>query len=501
MAFQAFLCIPLKLNLTSNSGQALWLAIANLISFSFGIISAAILSRLLSVEEYGSYRQVLYVYSTLLVVFTLGLPRAYAFFLARLPLEEGRSAVSKINSLFLLLGGIFTLVLFFGSPLIADILKNPSLIGLLRWFSLTPLFLLPIMGIESVMATYKKSKYATTYVLLSRTFSLVCVVLPVIIIKPTAEMAVIGFTVSSLLCYLVGMILERRPFKNVESKKSSLKWSEILKYSFPLLFSSIWGIIYQSCPQFFISRWWGTATFAEFSNGFIELPFASMVIGAVATVLLPALSRNCIDNSENEKKEIIRLWRSAFEKSAMIIYPLAIFACVFANPIMDILYGKKYIGASIYFQIILIINLTRVIPFAPVMMALNQVSKYSKAMMIGALVTGLLEFLYVIWLKSAWGIALIQCLGFVLMVALMFKYISSSLKISVIELIPIRNLSKLILISVCSTFIAYEISSFISYHALLNVLIGFTMFLVLSLSLGYFFRLNYLSLIQGFLKR
>ena len=59
----------MRINAQSNSGQAAWLAVANLISFSFGIVSAAILSRFLSVEEYGSYRQVLYVYGTLLTVF------------------------------------------------------------------------------------------------------------------------------------------------------------------------------------------------------------------------------------------------------------------------------------------------------------------------------------------------------------------------------------------------------------------------------------------------
>ncbi len=45
------------------------LALANLMSFSVGIITAAILSRYMDVVEYGTYRQVIFIYTTLLVVF------------------------------------------------------------------------------------------------------------------------------------------------------------------------------------------------------------------------------------------------------------------------------------------------------------------------------------------------------------------------------------------------------------------------------------------------
>ena len=117
----------MRLNNNSNTTQAMWLGFGNLISFSFSIVSAAILSRFLDKGEYGTYKQVLYVYNTLLVVFTVGLPRAYAYFLARAGIEEGKSIVRKINIILLAVGIIFSLFLFAGAPLIADVLKNQDL--------------------------------------------------------------------------------------------------------------------------------------------------------------------------------------------------------------------------------------------------------------------------------------------------------------------------------------------------------------------------------------
>ena len=112
---------------TSNTAQAMWIGIGSLFSFLFSIVSAVILSRYLTKDAYGTYKQVMYVYTTLLSVFTLGLPLAYSYFLPRVSMGEGRTLTNKLNRVFLVLGGVFALVLFFGADIIADILKNPSL--------------------------------------------------------------------------------------------------------------------------------------------------------------------------------------------------------------------------------------------------------------------------------------------------------------------------------------------------------------------------------------
>ena len=444
----------MRINAQSNSGQAAWLAVANLISFSFGIVSAAILSRFLSVEEYGSYRQVLYVYGTLLTVFSLGLPRAYSYFLARLPLAEGRDTVRKMNRIFMVSGTFFSLTLFFGAPHIAAVLKNPELSVLLKWFSPTPLFLLPTLGLESVMATYRKAACATVYVVLSRTFKLACTVVPVIIFGGVRA-AVIGFVLSSFLCFAAGMLLERLPFRTVKNIPSSLCFKDLYNYSSALFVAGIWGILYQSAPQFFVSRWWGTGAFAEFSNGFVELPFASMIISAVAAVLLPAFSREAASGTPEGKAEILRLWRSSFLKSAQIIYPLAIFACFFAGPVICILYGEQYSGSVIYFRIVLAVNLLRVVPFAPVMLALDKVRAYSNATLVCALAAIGLDSLYVHFFSMAWGIAVIQCIAFAVYVILLLREISAALGVRMRELVPWKPVLMTALISSISCAMAF----------------------------------------------
>ena len=162
---------------TNNSKQAMWVAIGQFCSFAIGFISPVILSRYFTKGDYGTYKQVMYVYDTLLTVFTLGLPRAYSYFIPRVSKSQSKDVVKKITRFFILLGFIFSCVLFWGATFIADILRNPDLEDALRWFSPTPLLLLPVMGLDSILASYKKTQFLALYNIVTRFFILLCIIL------------------------------------------------------------------------------------------------------------------------------------------------------------------------------------------------------------------------------------------------------------------------------------------------------------------------------------
>ena len=111
----------------SNTKQAAWVALGSFCSFGFSIVSSMILSRYFTKSDYGTYKQVMYVYNTLLSVFTLGLPKAFSYFLPRVELSQSKNLIAKITKLFFLLGGVFSLLLFLLS---ADFQKKlrPSLL-------------------------------------------------------------------------------------------------------------------------------------------------------------------------------------------------------------------------------------------------------------------------------------------------------------------------------------------------------------------------------------
>ena len=97
---------------SSNSKQAMWVAIGQFCAYAIGIVSPMILSRYFDKGDYGTYKQVMYVYSTLTTVFTFGIPRAYSYFIPRVSLGESRDVIKKITNIFICIGLLFSVLLF-----------------------------------------------------------------------------------------------------------------------------------------------------------------------------------------------------------------------------------------------------------------------------------------------------------------------------------------------------------------------------------------------------
>ncbi len=264
--------------------QVLLLMLANLISHSTGLITSIVFSHLMPQNEYGTYRQVIYVYSILLIVFSLGLPKAYSYFLARVPIEEGLNIIKRLNLLFLGISAIVSCILLFGAYQIADLLKNPSLTYNLMYFSITPMLLMPVMGVESILTVYGMSRIVIIYVAISRTFMIVCTILPIILINANASSAIIGFVISAIITCLTGLILITIPFRGVKPRKSQIPMNEIFRFIKPISSANLYGFIISSASLFFISRYFGVKDFAAFSNGYRKLPFAGMLIRCRTTV-------------------------------------------------------------------------------------------------------------------------------------------------------------------------------------------------------------------------
>lgn len=438
---------------TNNTRQAAWVALGSLFSYGFTLISGMILSRYFEKPDYGTYQQVIYVYNTLLAVFTLGLPRAYSYFLPRINNEEAKATINKITRLFFLLGFLFSVFLFIAAPLVASFLNNPDLTTALRIFSPVPFLMLPTMGLEGILATYQKSKLIALYTSLTRFTMLMCVTLPAILWHGSYSHSLVGFVLSSCLSFLLALYLKYYPIKSYKSESSRVTYKDIIRFSLPLMFASLGGILINSTDQFFISRYFGKIVFAEFSNGAIELPFATLIISVTSTVLLPLLSR-MTNQGETGVSELTGTWRNVFQKSAMLIYPLLIFCLYDARHIMYALYGTAYIVSSDYFTIKILYNFLKVLPYASVLIAINETSYYAKTMFYTFIALATTEAIAVKFSSSALFLVSIHTFYVTLQAGIYIRHIAKKMNVPLISMVPLSILTRIITISLIAIYIA-----------------------------------------------
>lgn len=482
------------MNQESNSRQAFWIGVGSLMSFLVGIISSIFLSRLLSKGDYGTYKQVMFVYNTLLAVFTLGLPKAYSYFLPRYDIKYAKDIINKITLLFFVLGFVFSAVLFFGSSSIASLLGNEDLSTAVKIFSPTPLFLLPTLGIEGIYATYKKTQVVTAYIAVTRTITVLASVLPVIIFNGSYIHALIGFDVASFFAFIIALFLKGKPVRGYNSERSSLTIKDILNFSLPLMYASIWGLVLGSAAQFFISRYFGNEIFAEFSNGFIELPITSMVVASIATILLPRFSEK--DSGESMSDEVYNLWRSSLIKSAKIVFPVLVFSAFFSRLLMICLYGDNYSASGVYFLIKNISGLFYIVPVAPILLSIGKSKPYANVHMFAALLCVVLEFLCVRLFSSPVLVAIISEVCQIIKVFLMIVIITKYSKRPMSKLIP-YEVFNIIIVSVLAAIIPFVVSQFVTINKFVLLVGCFASFTILYLLICNVVKLTYKDIVYG----
>lgn len=477
---------------TNNTKQAAWVAVGSFFSFFVGIVSPMILSRFFDKTDYGTYKQVMYVYNTLLVVFTFGLPRAYSFFLPKRRDEEAKSVITKLNSIFISLGFLFSLTLFcFASP-IAHILNNEDLSFALRVFSPVPALLLPTMGLEGILATYKKTEYLALFTIITRIFTVLCTVIPVICFSGTYVHAIIGFDFAAIITCIIAFYIMGVPIKGFPSVKTDLTYKEIFVFAFPLLTAAIWGTIIESAPQFFISRYYGNEVFADFSNGFMRFPFVGMVTAAIATVLLPEFSR--IDKGVGMKDEAFAIWNRTIIKSAKILFPMIVFCIFFANLMMVCMYGDIYETSSIYFQIKNVSCLAFIIPFAPIMIAVGKTKEYSFMHFATAILIVSMEIIAVKSFNTPVFVAIVSELCQILFVFFMMVSISKYARKSLGSMLPIKSLIIILLATIASGVITYILSLSIHVNKFILLAIVLFLYVLLYYFFCFLFKISYKEL-------
>lgn len=463
---------------TNNTKQAAWIAIGSLFSFGFTIVSSMILSRYFSKADYGTYKQVLYVYHTMLTVFTLGLPKAYSYFLPRVEINQAKSLIRKLTRLFFGLGLVFTIVLFTGAGLIADILRNPDLKDAIQLFSVVPLFTLPSMGLEGILSTYRKTQFMTLYTIGTRMMMLLCVAFPVVFWGLGYMEAIMGFVVSSAIACILALLLKYYPVRNAGNEKTDVTVGEIFRFSMPLLYASLWGMLIHQCDQFFISRYFGNEVFAEFSNGSMELPFVGMIVGACAAVLSPIFSHMSHEQVDFQK-EVLPLWMSVFDKTVKLIYPLVLFCLFFADEIMVLLYGNQYEYSAIYFRIKLIANFFTVISFAPMVINTGNVKYYQNVHMFGAAILIVMEYVSILLFNSPYIITIVSVVCHIGRIYCMLRLCAKLFGVGVIKIFPVKSIFKIVLSSVIIlAFIRFLLQSDLlpTMSPLLVCLLSFTLY-------------------------
>ncbi|HBG05042.1 MAG: hypothetical protein A2075_16635 [Geobacteraceae bacterium GWC2_58_44] len=452
----------------SRTFKTILLGFGEVLTGIVGILSAAILSRLLPISEYGSYRQVFIIYGTIGPLLCLGLPQALYYFLPR-NREQSRSILSSNLAALILLGGLFTLFLWAGgSTLVAKSFNNPQLGSLLCLFAPYTLFALPILAVSPYLVSLDRVQALVPYSVGSRLLMLAGAVLPVLWFR-TVETAVIGAVFSTFLASAVGLVLMHRVCRQGEWRPSWAQVKQQVKYSIPLGASGVMGMLSVNFDKLLVSMMSNPAKLAVYANGAMELPMIGVVANSATSVLLPEFSALC---QKRDYGKVLQLWHRAMVKCSLILLPVMVFCFAMAPEIIRILFSAKYADSMIPFRIYLLIIPLRITSWSLVPMAAGFNRIVLAVEGVSCFTQVLLGFL-LIRIVGANGAAIAAVINTYAAVSLGYLFwIRRYTKISWRHLLPWREISKVLLASLLPGIVFISRSRIITDDYLRVLLLG-----------------------------
>ena len=327
-------------NLRQKTASGLFWSFSDLVA-NQGIqfIIQVILARLLLVEDFGLIGMI----TIFIAISTSFIDSGFSQALIR----EQEAKQEDFSTVFLfnlaMACGLYV-ILFFSAPLVGNFFREPRLIAILRVLSLV--LIINSFGLIQRVMLVRRIDFKTQTkisIIASVTSGIVAIIL-----------AYFGFGVWSLVIRTLTMQFLVAFLLSISNKwKPSLVFSvhsfkRLFRFGSRLLVSGLINTVYMNIYYVIIGKFFSATDLGYFSNGKKLEEMASHAVStSLQRVTYPVLS--------SMQKEEARL-RAGFAKiirtSTFLNFPIMVFLAAIAGPLIDLVFGTKWLPSIPYFQIL-----------------------------------------------------------------------------------------------------------------------------------------------------
>lgn len=473
----------------SIAADATKLTVAKSITLIISLASVMLLSRFRTLEEYGTYSQLLMVVNITTTIFMLGLPNSINFFLARAESnEEKQKFLSVYYSLNTTLSLITGLVLILCAPLIVRYFDNALITSFIYVLAIFPWANIILSSIQNVYIVYKKSSQLMFFTILNSAFLLLIIILVEIFDWDFNMYMILFVIVNSAFAASVYIIV-----KNLAGRLSFVFDKELIKkilaFSIPLGLATVVGTISIELGKLFIGKFYNAAEFAIYTNAARELP-VTIIAASVTAVLMPQLVR-LLKNNKN--LEAVTLWGDATSLSYIFICFFATGFFVYAPDVISLLYSDKFLPGVSVFRIYCVVLLLRCTYFG---MILNSVGR-TKFIFYSSVAALLLNALFIYPCYLLFGFVGPAIASFISITAMQYMQLSAtskSINTPLEKVFPWRTLGMISIVNIGIGLLFYLVKDALPLEIITGEVIE-------SIILGFIWGVLYISIMFRPIKR
>lgn len=477
--------------MASNKSKVISLSLAQAILMIVNVTSGMVFSRTLSVADYGTYLQTFLAYDFAAPVLTLGLPTALYYFLPR---ETTRQKGLVLENLLLLFftGIIFSVFLIFGgAELLAKRFNNPHLAETMRWMIFYPLFTFPIV-LSPVLVLKDKTKQNAIYSVVTGIILSLSLISAAIFTK-SYTFPIIFRILIPLLFFPIATYYTFKYLPGSFSRPSIKSMLNIVKFSIPLGLSSMLGTITLQISNIIVSSLCSPHDFAIYANGAREVPFVGIITGSISVVIMAEMS---VKIKEGSLSEALKLFRKASKLSALFLLPIMAFLLFYASDFINFMYTSKYADSVFPFTAYLFFLPIRIVFYGSIFMALGKTKLVFYRSIVDTILTTLLCYIFVKYFGFYGAVFAPLITLYLWTVPYNLFTIGKNFNCSAINVLPLKEIGKILLVSLISASLVSFILIF-NFSSFFKLMLGGILFSAIYMIIAYNYLLDFRELVDS----
>jgi O-antigen/teichoic acid export membrane protein len=345
------------------ANRAAYLSLARLANYGLMLLSPIVLARVLTVQDFGRYREFL-LYGTLLQAFGgFAIYDSLLYFIPAHPDNPWR-IIRQTTALTFCATAVTSIVL-----IAADLATGGAVVGAYRWQLV--LYLMLSVNVDFWEMYWLANHRSAAMFSYSAGRLLVRLLVVTVVATLTRDVS----TIIRSLIVLEAVRLAGSTAAFIKLDRSAQEpvldepWRAQLRFCLPSGTGQLIANTNRYFASVFVAKVLGAASLAQFAIGRFPEPVIAVVRNAISTVLLPEMVRRGRDREAQ-----FALWRRATAINTMLLLPFIVLVIRYAEPAVTTVFGRDYAAAAPLMQIFMFSILRECFDFAPALRAMNQVS-------------------------------------------------------------------------------------------------------------------------------
>jgi O-antigen/teichoic acid export membrane protein len=218
---------------------------------------------------------------------------------------------------------------------------------------------------------------------------------------------------------------------------------ELIRISLGVSATRMFGMVSAWIDRAVVMTFFSASALGVYVAGAWEVPFMAIFFGAITAAIVPEMSDHW---GAGRREDALAVWKGAVSRSAWLIFPLWIWALLWAPELIRVLFTTTYGDAVPIFRAYLLMLPLRVAVFGAFLVAIGEV----RAMIVGAAIDVAVNLCASVVLATSVGMigpALATALGTYAQVGYYLVFIRRRLQLTFGEILPWRDLTKAIVVA------------------------------------------------------